>query len=135
MYADTTERFGSTAAFFRSGCSAASSLKEYTVKATGHLQMLSFGLVVAAGLAAPASASAQAGSGDQVTFTKHIAPIFQRSCVSCHRPGSIAPMALITYEDVRPWVRSIKRKTSLPPDDPDRMPPWYIEKNVGVQKF
>jgi hypothetical protein len=44
-------------------------------------------------------------------------------------------MSLINYEDVRPWVRSIKQKTSLPPDSPDRMPPWYIEKNVGIQKF
>jgi hypothetical protein len=109
--------------------------KECFVKATGHPRTCSLGvtlgLVVASVLAAPAPAAAQ----EQITFTKHIAPIFQRSCVSCHRPGSIAPMSLITYEDVRPWVRSIKNKTSLPPDDPNRMPPWYIEKNVGIQKF
>ena len=66
----------------------------------------------------------------QVTFTKDVAPILQRSCQSCHRPGSIAPMSLITYEDVRPWTRAIKLKTSL-----REMPPWFIEKNVGIQKF
>jgi mono/diheme cytochrome c family protein len=92
-------------------------------------------LTAIAALTAPAVASAQTPGQQPVTFTKHIAPIFQRSCVSCHRPGSIAPMSLITYEDVRPWVRSIKRKTALPPDHPDRMPPWYIEKNVGIQHF
>jgi hypothetical protein len=74
-------------------------------------------------------------TGEQITFTKHVAPIFQRSCVSCHRPNSLAPMSLVNYEDVRPWARSIKNKISRPPGDPDRMPPWFIEKNVGVQKF
>jgi hypothetical protein len=89
----------------------------------------------AASLALPALATAQTSSREPVTFTKHIAPIMHRSCVSCHRPGSIAPMSLITYEDVRPWVRAIKTKTAKPPADPDRMPPWYIEKNVGIQRF
>jgi hypothetical protein len=44
-------------------------------------------------------------------------------------------MSLITYEEARPWARTIKQKTSRPPDDPERMPPWFIEKNVGIQKF
>jgi hypothetical protein len=65
-----------------------------------------------------------------VTFTKDIAPILQRSCQSCHRPDSIAPMSLLTYEEVRPWARSIKLKTTL-----REMPPWFIEKNIGVQHF
>ena len=43
----------------------------------------------------------------EVTFTKDVAPIFQKSCQNCHRPGSIAPMSLLTYEDARPWARSI----------------------------
>ena len=75
-------------------------------------------------------AAAPATPQGQVTFTKDVAPILQRSCQSCHRPGSIAPMSLITYEDVRPWTRAIKLKTSL-----REMPPWFIEKNVGIQKF
>src|SRR5262245_20311860 len=65
-----------------------------------------------------------------VTFTKDIAPILQRSCQDCHRPGSVAPMSLITYADVRPWARAIKLKTSA-----REMPPWFIEKNVGIQRF
>jgi len=93
------------------------------------------GLAFVTTLAIPAFARAQAPAGEQPTFGKDIAPIFQRSCVTCHRPGSIAPMSLITYEDVRPWVRSIKLKTSLPAGHADRMPPWYIEKEVGIQKF
>ncbi|MEE2635878.1 MAG: hypothetical protein VYE68_01425 [Acidobacteriota bacterium] len=74
-------------------------------------------------------------AGQDVTFTAHVAPILHRSCVNCHRPGSIAPMSLVTYEDARPWARAIKEKTSRSPDDPERMPPWFIEKNVGVQAF
>ena len=75
------------------------------------------GLVAAAGLGvvaafAPhtaAQAPARSAAG-QVTFTKDVAPILQRSCQNCHRPGSIAPMSLLTYEDARPWARSIKQK-------------------------
>ena len=74
-------------------------------------------------------------AGEEVTFSKDVAPILHRSCVQCHRPGSIAPMSLISYEDARPWARAIREKTSLAPNDPERMPPWFIEKNVGIQRF
>jgi hypothetical protein len=103
------------------------------VDRVGHLAWRSvFGglLVVAVAMAAPARASAQ-----KPTFTMDVAPIVHRSCVNCHRPGSVAPMSLITYDDVRPWARAIKERISRAPDDPDRMPPWFIEKNVGIQKF
>ena len=94
---------------------------------------------VAAGLAAllPAAAAPAeaAAAADEVTYNRDVAPIMQRSCQSCHRPGSIAPMSLLTYEEVRPWARNIKDKTSRPDDDPDRMPPWFIEKNIGIQNF
>ncbi len=66
----------------------------------------------------------------QVTFTKDVAPILQKNCQACHRPGSIAPMSLLTYEDARPWARSIKQRVVL-----REMPPWFIDKNVGVQHF
>ncbi len=89
------------------------------------------GLMVAAiALTFPGSVA-----GQEVTFTTHIAPILHRSCVKCHRPGSIAPMSLVTFEDARPWARAIKDKTSRAPNDPERMPPWFIEKNVGIQRF
>ena len=76
-----------------------------------------------------------AAADDDATFAKDIAPILQRSCQSCHRPGGIAPMSLLTYQDARPWARAIKLKTSLSSSDPERMPPWFIEKNVGIQAF
>src|SRR5262245_56287573 len=71
---------------------------------------------------------------DQVTFTKDIAPILQRSCQGCHRPDSIAPMSLLTYEQVRPWAKEIKQRTMLR-HRRGAMPPWFIEKDLGIQKF
>jgi len=65
-----------------------------------------------------------------VTFSKDVAPIFQAKCQECHQPNSIAPMSLITYQDARPWARSIKERVAM-----RQMPPWHIDKNVGVQKF
>ena len=86
------------------------------------------GCLVGAVAAVP-DASAQPA---EVTFTKDIAPILQRSCQSCHRPGpgGGAPMSLLTYNDVRPWARAIRARTSE-----RTMPPWFIEKDVGVQEF
>ena len=80
-------------------------------------------LVAVTGL--PGSAFAQ-----DVTFTKDVLPILQNSCQTCHRDGAIAPMSLMTYEEARPWARAIKDKVST-----RTMPPWYIDKNIGVQGF
>lgn len=85
-----------------------------------------FALLSATALAQQPAATSQS----QVTFTKHVAPIFQRSCQSCHRPGSVAPMSLLTYQDARPWARSIKQRVAA-----RSMPPWYIDKAVGIQTF
>ena len=91
------------------------------------------GAVLAAGFAAlPAAAS---GAEGELTFSRDVAPILQRSCENCHRRGGGGPMALVSYENVRPWARAIKDKTSRPDNDPERMPPWFIEKNVGIQRF
>jgi hypothetical protein len=65
-----------------------------------------------------------------VTFSKDVAPILQAKCQECHQPSSIAPMSLITFEEVRPWARSMKDRVST-----RQMPPWHIDKGVGVQKF
>ena len=70
----------------------------------------------------------------EITFTKHVAPILQRSCENCHRPDGVAPMPLRTYEEVRPWARAIKQRTGLGPRA-GVMPPWYVEKNIGIQHF
>ena len=64
------------------------------------------------------------------TFTKDVAPIFQAKCESCHRPDSIAPMSLVTYEQSRPWARSIRDRVQT-----RQMPPWHIDKSLGIQHF
>lgn len=80
----------------------------------------SAGLVIVA-LVLPAAASTQ-----QVTFTKDVAPILMKHCVQCHRPGEVAPMSLLTYDEARPWAKSIRQKVS------DRnMPPWKIDPRFG----
>ena len=89
-------------------------------------------VLAAAMLAVPTAAEAQ--SAGEVTFSRDVAPILQRSCQSCHRPNSVAPMSLITYEEVRPWARSIKQRTGLR-NTMGVMPPWFIEKGVGIQAF
>jgi len=66
----------------------------------------------------------------QVTFTKDVAPILQERCQVCHRAGTFAPMSLVSYEQARPWARSIKQKVLA-----REMPPWFIDKNIGVQHF
>ena len=65
-----------------------------------------------------------------VTFARDIAPILQQRCQECHRAGSMAPMSLITYEETRPWAKAIRERVVT-----KQMPPWHIDKNVGVQKF
>src|SRR5258708_16124705 len=91
-----------------------------------------------AGLAATfgltALSAAPAGVPAEPTFTKHIAPILQRSCQNCHRPDGVAQMSLGTYEDGGPWARAIKQRTGMGPKA-GVMPPWYVEKNIGIQKF
>jgi hypothetical protein len=87
------------------------------------------------GLVAPVALRAEPATiPETVTFTKDIAPILQRSCQSCHRPDSVAPMSLLTYEEVRPWARAMKYRTSLGPKA-GVMPPWYIEKDIGIQHY
>src|SRR5436190_10123231 len=65
-----------------------------------------------------------------VTFTKDIAPILQDKCQECHHNGSIAPMSLVTYDETRPWAKAIRQRVIQ-----RQMPPWHIDKTIGVQKF
>src|SRR5262245_66230301 len=80
--------------------------------------------------AVPITSAAQTFTREAVTFSRDVAPILQRSCQSCHNPGGIGPMSLMTYEQVRPWARAIQAKTSK-----REMPPWFIEKNIGIQRL
>jgi hypothetical protein len=91
--------------------------------------------VLTAALIALAPSRPVAGQAQSApTFTKDVAPILQRSCQTCHRPSSVAPMSLITYEEVRPWARSIKQRTGLG-GKMGTMPPWFIDKTVGIQDY
>ncbi len=64
------------------------------------------------------------------TFSKDIAPIFQAACQDCHRPGTVAPMSLLTYQDARPWAKSIRERVAT-----RNMPPWHLDKSTGVRHF
>src|SRR5689334_23495817 len=57
-----------------------------------------------------------------VTFNKDVLPILQKNCQNCHRPGEIAPMALLTYTDARPWAKAMKEAVLL-----KKMPPWFAD--------
>ena len=73
--------------------------------------------------AAPSSAQATEG---RPTFTKDVAPILYENCTSCHRPGEIAPMSLMTYKDARPWAKAIASKVA-----DGTMPPWHADPRFG----
>lgn len=106
-------------------------------KSVGWSLTIGVALMIAAvvGFVAPQVLEAeQSAMAPEVTFTKDIAPILQRSCQNCHRPGQVAPMSLLTYENARPWARAMKLRTGLR-DRAGVMPPWYIEKNIGIQHY
>jgi len=71
---------------------------------------------------------------EEITFHKDIEPILQRSCQNCHRIGGGGPMPLVTYDEVAPFAGLIEYKTGLR-DRAGAMPPWYVEKNIGIQRF
>jgi hypothetical protein len=81
-------------------------------------------------LIAPLTAALAPDTPTNLTFTKDIAPIFQQKCQTCHHPGTAAPMSLITYQDVRPWAKSIRARVAA-----REMPPWHIDKTVGIREF
>ena len=74
--------------------------------------------------------AADAGASAPVTFTRDVAPILEEKCQDCHRKGTAAPMALVTYEETRPWAKSIRQRVIT-----RNMPPWHIDKTVGIQHF
>ena len=107
------------------------------------LAALGMTLVCVAGHAAPAAAqnaaspkpqgstaSAAPAADEPVTYTKHIAPILQQKCQVCHQPNSIAPMSLLTYQDAKDYADEIRQYVSS-----RVMPPWYLDRTVGVHDF
>jgi hypothetical protein len=88
------------------------------------MRLCFFGLIVTS------AAFAADSSTTPPSFTKDIAPIFQAKCEECHRKGTAAPMSLATYQESRPWAKSIKERVAS-----RNMPPWHIDKTVGIQHF
>src|SRR5262245_62709856 len=84
------------------------------------------GALIAAAVYGGANTAAQAPTAGP-TFSKDVAPILYKNCVSCHRPGDIAPMSLLTYEDARPYGRAIRAKVG-----DGLMPPWHAEAQPGT---
>ncbi len=78
-----------------------------------------------AGMAAALIAAA-ADSSAPVTFSKDVLPILQKNCQTCHRPGQVAPMSLLTYQDARPWAKAIKAAVTA-----RQMPPWFADPKYG----
>ena len=63
------------------------------------------------------------------TFHADVEPILQRRCQTCHRPGDIAPMSLMTYEEVRPWAKAIRSAVVQ-----KKMPPWFADPAHGAYR-
>ncbi|HVG71712.1 MAG TPA: hypothetical protein VM819_12410 [Vicinamibacterales bacterium] len=74
----------------------------------------------------PANAPAPGAAVTAPTFYKDVLPVLQRNCQGCHRPGEVAPMSLLTYEQARPWARAIKTAVNN-----KQMPPWFADPNYG----
>lgn len=62
----------------------------------------------------------------EITYTKHIAPIFNKRCIGCHRQGQVAPFALTSFADVSVWAETIRETV-----DSGRMPPWHANPAFG----
>src|ERR1700727_2449034 len=60
------------------------------------------------------------------TFYKDVLPLLQDHCQSCHRPGEVAPMPLVTYEQTRPWARAMANAVEM-----KMMPPWFADPRYG----
>ena len=59
-------------------------------------------------------------------FHRDVLPILQKQCQACHRPGEVAPMSLLTYQDARPWAKAIRAAVLT-----KKMPPWFADPGVG----
>src|SRR5271154_1169132 len=69
---------------------------------------------------------ASAAVAGDVTFNKDVLPVLQKNCQTCHRPGEIGPMPLLTYEQVRPWAKAIRDAVLQ-----HKMPPWHADTRFG----
>src|SRR5665213_4456392 len=87
-----------------------------------HMRNICSGLVLITVYAATAKAAALTAP----TFTKDVLPVLQEKCQNCHRPGQVAPMSFLNYQDVRPWAKAIKTAVAT-----RKMPPWFADPQFG----
>ena len=87
---------------------------------------LGYVMPIAAFMVAAFGGETEAAEAPRVTFTKDVAPILHANCVRCHRPGQVAPMSLLTFEEARPWAKSIKKNV-----EEGEMPPWKADPKHG----
>jgi hypothetical protein len=83
-------------------------------------------LMAMTALAAQSPSPSVTSDQAQVTFNKDVLPILQKNCQTCHRPGEVAPMSLLTYESTRPWAKAIKTAVLT-----KKMPPWFADPHFG----
>jgi mono/diheme cytochrome c family protein len=106
-----------------------------------HVHPKSFGVPIASLLlclvvlflcasALPTIAQEKRQDSVEITYARDVAPIFQKNCQQCHQPGAIGPMSLTTYQEVRPWAKSIKQKVLL-----GEMPPYRYDRGIGIQSL
>src|ERR1700693_2373298 len=86
----------------------------------------SFAILSAAMLFLAAQSRSQEPGNPPPTFTKDVAPILQKHCQTCHRPGEAAPFSMLTYEDALPWAPMMKMVTTK-----KIMPPWFADPQYG----
>ena len=88
-----------------------------------------FGVLIATWIVS-LSISLAPGEAQEVTFTRDVVPILYEKCVECHRPGSFAPMSLLTYENARFYAPLMKFRVQT-----RQMPPWHVDRTVGIQDY
>src|SRR4030095_4982656 len=76
------------------------------------------------------TAAQQPAARTAVTFNRDVAPILQQKCQVCHHPDSIAPMSLLTYADAKKFSSAIKARV-----ESRIMPPWHIDRTIGIRDF
>jgi mono/diheme cytochrome c family protein len=75
----------------------------------------------------PIEKAAAAAPAGKVSYHKDVAPILQKRCVECHRPGEIGPFSLLTFADAKKSAKRVKEAVAA-----KRMPPWHAAPGAGT---
>jgi hypothetical protein len=96
----------------------------------GGIALASLTVFAAQPVAAQQANAAATTQDRQVTWAEDVLPVFQAKCQDCHRPQSIAPMSLMTYQTAKKYASQIRYRV-----ENRIMPPWHINPHVGIQDF